>query len=151
MKFTIASLKDIPELCELLDSLFAQEAEFSPDRVAQEKGLASVINGSEMGDIIVARNNGEIIGMVNLLYTVSTALGERVALLEDMVVSPNGRGQGVGSKLIKYAVGFAKEKGCKRITLLTDDGNKGAHRFYERNGFSPSSMVAFRMYLDRSG
>ena len=86
--------------------------------------------------------------MVNLLYTVSTALGQRVALLEDMVVSTNKRGQGVGSSIIKQAVDFAKGKGCKRITLLTDDDNCGAQRFYERHGFSRSSMVAFRMPLD---
>jgi GNAT superfamily N-acetyltransferase len=86
--------------------------------------------------------------MVNLLYTVSTAIGERVALLEDMVVSSSERGQGVGSNIIKQAVDFAKVKGCKRITLLTDDDNSGAHRFYERHGFSRSSMVAFRMFLD---
>jgi GNAT superfamily N-acetyltransferase len=148
MEVTIASPKDIPELCDLLDSLFAQEAEFLPDRETQASGLAAVINDSEVGDILVARKDGEIIGMVNLLYTVSTALGERVALLEDMVVSSSERGQGVGSNIIKQAVAFAKEKGCKRITLLTDDDNSGAHRFYERHGFSRSSMVAFRMLLD---
>ncbi len=148
MEVTIASSKDIPELCELLDSLFTQEAEFIPDREVQASGLAAVINDPKVGDILVARKDGEIIGMVNLLYTVSTGLGERVALLEDMVVSPNERGQGVGSDIIRQAVDFAKEKDCKRITLLTDDDNSGAHRFYERHGFSRSSMVAFRMLLD---
>ncbi len=118
MEVTIASSKDIPELCELLDSLFTQEAEFIPDREVQASGLAAVINDPKVGDILVARKDGEIIGMVNLLYTVSTALGERVALLEDMVVSPNERQQGVGSDIIRQAVDFVKEKDCKRITLL---------------------------------
>lgn len=147
MEITIASAKDITELCELLDSLFAQEAEFLPDRQSQVRGLAAVISGSEIGDIMVARKSGKIIGMVNLLYTVSTALGARVALLEDMVILPSGRGQGVGSKLIKFAIEFAKEKGCKRITLLTDHDNVRAHRFYQRHGFSCSSMIPFRMSL----
>ncbi len=148
MEISIASLNDIPELCTLLNSLFSQEAEFLPDRQAQTRGLATVINGSEVGDILIARDDGEIIGMVNLLYTVSTALGAQVALLEDMVVSPNRRGQGIGSILIRDAVKFAREKGCMRITLLTDDDNEEAHRFYKRHGFSRSSMIAFRMSLD---
>ena len=97
---------------------------------------------------MVARRSGEIIGMVNLLYTVSTALGGRVALLEDMVVSPKARGLGVGSKLINQSIEFAKENGCKRITLLTDHDNEGSHRFYQRHGFSRSSMVVFRRSLD---
>ena len=148
MEISIASSNDIPELCALLNSLFAQETEFVPDRQTQAKGLTTVINGAEVGDIIVARDDGEIVGMINLLYTVSTALGARVALLEDMVVSPNRRGQGIGSILIKHVVKFAKEKSCRRITLLTDGDNEGAHRFYKKHGFSRSSMIAFRMSLD---
>jgi GNAT superfamily N-acetyltransferase len=147
VEIAIASSNDIPELCDLLNSLFSQEAEFVPDRQAQTRGLARVISSSEVGDILVARDDGEIVGMVNLLYTVSTALGAPVALLEDMVVASNRRGQGIGTTLIRGAVKFAKEKGCMRITLLTDDDNEGAHRFYERHGFSQTSMIAFRIPL----
>ncbi len=147
MRISIASLNDIPELCNLLNSLFSQEAEFVPDQQTQTRGLAAVINGSEAGEILVARDDGEIVGMVSLLYTVSTALGARVALLEDMVVASNRREQGIGSTLIRDAVKFAKEKGCMRITLLTDDDNEGAHRFYKRHGFKRSSMTVFRMSL----
>ena len=103
--------------------LFDQEAEFSPDSQTQEKGLATIINGANVGDILVARKDGKILGMVNLLYTVSTALGDRVALLEDMVVAPGARGGGVGSSLITHAIARAKDRNCKRITLLTDSDN----------------------------
>jgi len=86
MEITEATIVDIPELCVFLYSLYSQEAEFKPNHEVQARGLATIINGSEVGGIMVARRSGEIIGMVNLLYTVSTALGGRVALLEDMVV-----------------------------------------------------------------
>ena len=148
MEITEATIADIPELCVLLESLYSQEAEFKPNHEVQARGLAAIINSSEVGGIMVARRSGEIIGMVNLLYTVSTALGGRVALLEDVVVSPKARGLGVGSKLINQSIEFAKEKGCKRITLLTDHDNEGSHRFYQRHGFTRSSMVVFRRSLD---
>lgn len=148
MEITKAKISDIPKLCVLLDSLFSQESEFEPDHEAQARGLATVINGSDVGEIMVAKNLGEIIGMVNLLYTVSTALGDRVALIEDMVVSSKGRGLGVGSKLLNNTILFAEEMGCKRITLLTDYDNEGAHRFYQRHKFNRSSMVVFRRSLD---
>ncbi len=147
MQITTAVSADIPQLCTLLDSLFAQEAEFTPDREAQTRGLNTVIDGQNTGDILVAKTNSEIIGMVNILYTVSTALGARVGILEDMVVSPKGRGLGVGSKLLAHALDFARENGCKRITLLTDSDNKDAQRFYQKHGFSLSSMVPLRISL----
>jgi len=144
MEITTAISSDIPQLCLLLDQLFAQEAEFKPDHQAQSRGLSAIIDNAEIGDIIVAHDAGQIIGMVNLLYTVSTALGARVAILEDMVISDNYRNRGVGSKLLKYVQEFAKSQGCQRVTLLTDDDNVGAHHFYERHGFERSTMVPFR-------
>ena len=82
-----------------------------------------------------------------LLYTVSTALGERVALLEDMVVSPDERETGIGSMLLDHTVKYATEKGCKRITLLTDKMNIRAQKFYKQHKFNRSSMIPFRMII----
>lgn len=147
MDIDVAKISDIPALCELLDLLFAQESEFEPDRDVQIRGLKSVIEKDDVGDILVVRDNDNIIAMVNVLYTVSTALGARVGILEDMVVSSAGRGTGVGSKLLQRALEYAKEKGCLRITLLTDSDNEGAHSFYQKHGFSLSTMVAFRKSL----
>lgn len=148
MKFEVASLADIPALCRLLDLLFEQEVEFKPDLAAQTLGLELIIKSPDTGTIIVARENSELIAMVNILYTVSTALGARVGMLEDMVVSTSARGSGVGSKLIEFALAYAAKQGCKRMTLLTDHDNELAHRFYQKHGFSRSSMVAFRKSLD---
>jgi ribosomal protein S18 acetylase RimI-like enzyme len=142
-----ASEADIPALSELLSILFAQEVEFTPDTEVQCRGLSKIINNPELGAVLVLREQNTILGMVNLLFTVSTALGERVALLEDMVVSPNARGAGAGSELLRHAVSFARAEGCKRITLLTDGDNFAAQRFYARHGFSASSMVPFRLSL----
>ena len=149
MKFAVAKSSDIPALCDLLESLFTQEAEFKSDRDAQARGLKSVIENDDVGDILVVRDNDHVIAMVNVLYTVSTALGARVGILEDMVVSSAGRGLGVGSMLLESAMEFAKEKGCQRITLLTDHDNEGAHRFYQKHGFSISTMVAFRKSFNK--
>jgi GNAT superfamily N-acetyltransferase len=149
VNISIATTNDISKLCTLLDSLFDQEADFAPDKQAQTKGLSAIINSNETGDILVARDAaGEIVGMVNLLFTVSTALGGRVAILEDLVVSCHRRGQGIGSRLINSARKHALERGCLRITLLTDTDNIKAHGFYKKHGFNQSSMITFRMLLD---
>ena len=148
MEIQTAVGADIPQLCLLLDTLFSQEAEFKPDSQLQALGLGAIIEGDGIGDILVAKQSGQIIGMVNLLYTVSTALGSRVAILEDMVIAPQHRGLGVGSALLKHAIDFARQKGCKRITLLTDNDNEAAHHFYQQHGFTESSMQAYRLFLE---
>jgi len=147
MQITTATPDDIPALCTLLDHLFAQEAEFRPDREAQYRGLEMIIADPAVGTILVARREGEVIGMVNLLYTASTALGSRVAILEDMVVLPEHRDGGTGSQLLEAAIAHAAGQGCGRITLLTDADNKAAQRFYRRHDFALSPMVPLRLSL----
>ncbi|MDP3743774.1 MAG: GNAT family N-acetyltransferase [Methylotenera sp.] len=114
MQITPANASDIPALCELLALLFSQEADFKPDFDVQSRGLARIISSPEVGIILIARQDIRVVGMVNLLYTVSTALGDRVALLEDMMVSPSTRGSGVGSRLLEQAIQTARLNGCKR-------------------------------------
>lgn len=147
MLVEIATPVDIPALSSLLSVLFSQEAEFTPNPEAQQRGLARIIRDPKVGAVLVVRQGDQIVGMVNLLFTISTALGERVALLEDMVVSPAGRGLGVGTRLLSEAISYSRAHGCKRITLLTDQINESAQRFYARQGFVVSSMVPMRLSL----
>lgn len=147
MQIEPAVLTDIPELCELLTQLFTQETEFTPDHDAQRRGLQMILADRATGTILVARDGQQIVGMVNLLYTVSTALGARVALLEDMVVAKGHRDGGLGTRLLDAAVDYARLNGCRRVTLLTDRDNLGARRFYQRQGFRPSPMIPLRLSL----
>ena len=142
-----ANEADIPALCELLACLFAQESEFSPDAVAQRKGLHLLLRQPEAGAILVARAGSQVVAMVNLLFTISTALGARVAILEDMVVAPAARRAGIGSALLQHAIDYSQSMGIERLTLLTDGNNHGAQRFYQRHGFAGSTMVPMRLGL----
>lgn len=147
LDFRIATLEDIPVLCELLIQLFSQEVEFVPDYEKHEKALKRIINDKNIGDVFVAIKEKKVIAMVNILYTISTALGEKVAILEDMIVFDSFRNQNIGSQLINSTINYLKENSVKRVTLLTDGDNFNAHKFYEKQGFSKSSMIAFRKSL----
>lgn len=146
--YRAAKVEDIKELCRLLNELFTQEAEFTPDEAVQERALREIISDKSIGEIFVALQDGEIVAMVNLLYTISTALGAKVAILEDMIVDKRYRGQDIGSSLMEFALECIKAKGCKRVTLLSDSYNFKAHKFYEKQGFVKSAMIPFRKVID---
>jgi GNAT superfamily N-acetyltransferase len=147
MHIDVATPADIPALSKLLSELFSQEAEFTPNLEAQARGLARIIGDPSIGTILAAKEGSQIVGMVNLLFTISTALGEKVALLEDMVVSSQFRGAGIGSRLLEQAIAFARARECKRITLLTDRSNEAARSFYAKHGFYASTMLPMRLLL----
>lgn len=147
MHLSEATLDDIEQLTELLQLLFSQEADFIPNPAKQHEGLQHIIRSPEIGRILVWREGSAILGMVNLLFTVSTAEGGKVAILEDMVVHPAHRGSGIGGQLLDAAIEFCKTLGCARITLLTDRDNRAAIRFYSRKGFQESAMLPLRLHL----
>lgn len=65
-----------------MNLLFEQEKEFSADFVRQKIGLEMIVSDPAVGELLVAeRPDKGVVGMVSLLYTVSTAIGGRVACL----------------------------------------------------------------------
>ena len=142
-----ATLEDLPQLTELLRDLFIHEGDFVPDPVRQMRGLRLLLEQPNRGRIFVIRKNGIILGMINLLFTISTAEGGFVILLEDLIVLDEYRRHGLGSLLLQYAVQYARNKDFKRITLLTDRLNADAHRFYRKHGFFESKMMPMRLVL----
>jgi ribosomal protein S18 acetylase RimI-like enzyme len=141
----IARLNDLPELVELLNDLFTQDIEFVPDLKKQKAGLEAIINNPEIGEIIVLKGDGQILGMVSLLYSISTALGGKVAILEDMIIHKDYRQKGLGKELLGEAIRFSKERNCLRLTLLTDFNNDVAINFYRHFGFKKSDMIPMRL------
>jgi GNAT superfamily N-acetyltransferase len=143
-----ATIEDLPDLVELLMNFFSASGDFTPDRVLQERGLRLILEQPNRGRIFVIRNKDRIFGMINVLFTLSTARGGFVILMEDVVIHPDHRGQGYGAMLVDYVVEFAKRKNFKRITLLTDRLSTGAQEFFKKQGFEYSHMIPMRRIID---
>lgn len=140
-----ATIEDLPQLTELVMSLLGEEEDFTPDRRKQEHGIRLILEQPNRGRIFVLRTDHALIGMVNLLFTISTAEGGFVILMEDVIVHPMHRGQGYGTLLLKHTIQFAREKKFRRITLLTDQISAESQRFFQRHGFQHSHMIPMRL------
>jgi len=142
-----ATEADLDELSEMLGGLFTQEGDFRPDKERQLRGLRLIFEQPSRGRVFVLRRNGAIVGMINLLFTISTAEGGFVILLEDLVIHKQYQGKGYGSKLLQHAIDFAKQKNFLRVTLLTDRPENVAQEFFRQHGFVESSMIPMRLWI----
>jgi N-acetylglutamate synthase-like GNAT family acetyltransferase len=142
-----ASIEDLPQLVALTMDLFAHSGDLRADSQVQEHGLRLILEQPARGRIFVLRSDDTIFGMVNLLFTISTAMGGFVILMEDVIVHPVHRGHGYGSMLIEYVLDFAKKKDFKRITLLTDKISADSQHFFKKMGFEYSSMIPMRRII----
>lgn len=81
--------------------------------------------------------------IIFLAYSEGTCVGQIVlrkewnqyAFVEDICVSKDGRGQGVGTALMQKATRWAESVGMKGLALETQDNNLWACRFYAKCGF----------------
>jgi GNAT superfamily N-acetyltransferase len=142
-----ATEADLDELSGMLGELFAQEGDFRPDKEKQLRGLRLIFEQPSRGRVFVLRQNGAIVGMINLLFTISTAEGGFVILLEDLVVHKKYQGKGYGRRLLQHAMQFAKQKNFLRVTLLTDRPENVAQEFFRHHGFVESSMIPMRLWI----
>jgi ribosomal protein S18 acetylase RimI-like enzyme len=76
------------------------------------------------------------VGICQLRYRLSVWTGTEDCWLEDLFVSRDAQGGGVGRALVAEAVARARARGCKRIELDVNEDNAGALALYRSMGFS---------------
>ena len=93
---------------------------------------------------VAAREDGELVGFVQLYPTFSSTLMHRILILNDLFVSPTGRKAGVGGLLMGAAETYAREAGAARLTLSTAVDNTTAQKLYVASGYERDT--AFYQY-----
>ena len=81
----------------------------------------------------VAEKEERIVGMALVYPRYSTWKGP-VIHLEDLIVTQEMRGSGLGGALLAEVVQYGKELGVKRICWEVLDWNESAIAFYEKKG-----------------
>jgi len=145
-----ARQQDIDTLVLLLGSLFALEADFRFDPVRQQAGLSRLI-ASDRDLILVAEDQGRVVGMCSGQTVISTAEGGPALLVEDVVVAADRRGEGIGTRLLENLAGWAAGRGISRLQLLADRNNHEALNFYTKRGWRTTQLICLRTYTGVGG
>lgn len=142
---------DLNALVELLGLLFSLESDFAPDAARQRRGLTQLMTQGRNRLVLVAELSGSVVGMATAQVLVSTAEGGPALLLEDVVVRPEARGQGLGRALLRRLEDWGLALGATRLQLLADKHNSPAHDFYRACGFHSTNLVCLRRCLPAAG
>lgn len=140
-----AKEKDLAQMAELIGVLFEIEKDFTADFEKQLSGITK-LHAYEGADLLVAKYEGRVVGMVTMQRLISSAAGDYIGQIEDLIVHENYRKMGVGSRLINKIRFIAlQEYGYKRVQLAADMDNTNAMSFYTRRGFRRTNLNVFHL------
>ncbi|MEU9356566.1 GNAT family N-acetyltransferase [Streptomyces sp. NPDC048301] len=142
-----AAAADIPAIVAMLaDDPIGAHRE-SPDDLTPYQSAFRRLAGDPHQHLVVAVREGRLVGTLQL--TVIPGLSRRGAtrsLIEGVRVHADARGDGLGTRLIQWAVDESRRQNCQLVQLTSDATRSDAHRFYERLGFI-ASHVGFKLSL----
>lgn len=104
------------------------------------------LDPSEPTHAALAWDGDQAVGMVHFIYHRSNWSIEHSCYLQDLLVTPDQRGTGVGRQLIEFVYATAKTDGCCKVHWLTHETNATAIRLYERIAERPG-FIQFRKGL----
>ncbi|MEV0385950.1 GNAT family N-acetyltransferase [Nonomuraea sp. NPDC050643] len=145
--FRQARREDVPAIVAMLaDDHLGAAREGDP---GDERYLAAFarIDADPYDELIVAEHDGKVVGTMQLTYLAGLSrLGAERCQIEAVRVSAAARGQGLGRKMITWAIGRARARGCAMVQLTSDRSRTDAHRFYDSLGFT-DSHVGYKLTL----
>lgn len=138
MDFRTATTTDLKDIIAMLaDDELGKTRETVNDDI-DDKYLRAFndIEGQIGNQILLATDNGETIGCLQLTFIPTLARGgQKRAQIEGVRVHKSHQSKGVGRALFEEAIRLSKENQCGIVQLTTDKRRTGAHSFYEKLGF----------------
>ncbi|WP_203918208.1 GNAT family N-acetyltransferase [Rugosimonospora africana] len=130
---------DLPAIIALLaDDVLGKAREFATVDEAYEKAFAD-IDADPRNVLVVAQDDDDVVACMQITYIPGLGRhGAERSQVEAVRVHSARRGQGVGQRMMAWAIDQARARGCVMMQLTSDKSRVDAHRFYARLGFVAS-------------
>ena len=140
-----ASHKDVSLILHFIKDL-AEYEKLSEQVVATEEILQETLFGDKSyAQVLIAEIEEKPVGYALYFYNYSTFLGRPGLYIEDVFVSEEYRGRGVGSALFKKCAYIAQEHKCSRMEWFVLKWNP-ARKFYDHMEAKPmDEWVVYRL------
>lgn len=131
-----ANQQTIEEICWLLSQL-------SPGSYLPRAHDFTRVMGEKHTAVFLALRDGHCVGIATL--TISETLRGTVGHVEDVIVDPSIRREGIGRKLMTKLLQIAKECGVRKLKLTSRHSRTEAHALYESLGFRKHETNVYQL------
>ena len=134
-----AGLADIDILIQFSRRLNEEDPAFTGDfhfdEAAVRAALAQLLADSGLGRGWLICTADQVVGYVVLTYGFSLESHGRDALLDEIFITEEYRGRGIGQQVIEQIEAEARRQGAHKLYLEVERPNRRAQEFYHRLGF----------------
>ncbi len=134
---------ELPELTNLYQQLI-------PNEISIPK-MKYVLNRHKENPnhvVLGAKIEGKLVGsLLAVMCEMLFGQCKSFMVVEDVVVDESYRKKGIGAALMHHIEGYAREKNCSYIMLITDTDRVGSQKFYKSLGFKTEEYCAFKKQL----
>lgn len=135
MEYTIRTAQkgDMKQVLQLIHELAIFEKEENAVEISEQNLVEDGFGKKKLFHCFVAEKEEKVVGMALVYPRYSTWKGP-VIHLEDLIVTKEMRGTGLGTALLDEVVKYGNDLGVKRISWEVIDWNEPAIGFYESKG-----------------
>ena len=135
LKVRLANEEDVLALVALTE-------EFMPGEADTERRVDVLKRALKSPDyeLLVGELEGEVVGFIDQWYIHDFTHGAKVSYIQNLYVTSQHRGKGVGSKLLQKIIENAKAKGALEIHVVTEFSNEPAIELYKKQGLIKESL-----------
>lgn len=132
-----ATADDVPLILSFIRGLAEYEKLLDAVKATDDMLRVTLFGPKPAAEVLIAEDEGKPVGFALFFENYSTFLAQRGIYLEDLFVTPEARGRGVGRILLQRLAALALERDCGRLEWAVLDWNAPAIGFYKRMGAVP--------------
>ncbi len=135
---------------QLLPLIAAYQRFYEVEAIDTERNrafFARFIAPSDDGLLLGAWRNDNPLAYACLYWHFTSLVPAETVLMNDLFVTADARGQGVGRALIEASATVARKRGAHHLEWATAPDNTTAQRLYDATGATPSTWVEYELEL----
>ena len=152
--FRQATLDDLEQIAAIYDHIHTEE-EAGRAAIGWDRAIyptrQTALDSIQAGDMFVAEDQGRIVATAKInqeqvpVYAdaawTQAAPPDQVMVLHTLVVDPQVKGRGYGSRFVAFYEDYARAHRCPYLRMDTNERNTSARALYRRLGYQEVSVV----------
>jgi GNAT superfamily N-acetyltransferase len=136
-----AGAEDVSAAVAAIRELLSELGGSMPSIEEMEAAAHELLADPRAGLLLLAEQDGEVVGVLAASYQLAIHTAGRYALLQDLWVKPSHRSGSIGAQLVQALCEAGRERGLSRVEVGLPKESfakiEATRSFYVRNGFQP--------------